>query len=508
MANQSRPDRASRTKKSKAAKSKSEIIPNPFDFSETKDINDWVALLNDPNNPPFGLKAKHLIQFNVENKNPDYTYIETVLNDPLLAKSLLRTCNDIYLSPAEVILSSIQRAIILLGIHSVRNIALLTTIVYKMLNYNQTETLLKEIAHMYSAGILSALILQKKINTSNSEKIFTITTWHSIGKILYLVFSGAHSQLLLDLLSQPKHSEQEEIEAIGFTTSELSKKLIQKWRLTQQKFSYEEKVDIHEVARMSEDLIAALYHGWDSPFAKAALVPIQAYLGFTEREANSLCMETLQRALELLVFFKVEKLMDKIPLPYMPQDESELIPENLALTENKPDADKIKLTAETIKKLRKNKFKSDLNEVAVAALESIYNSLHFDRVAFAMLTPDREFLKVKTVFERTSTDILATFHFELQSSEGWLFQHILREQRSAWVGAKSELVLGRLRTVEINTKIGNGQFFAFPLIVDGKAIGLYYADRRISHTRLDITSYNAFIELCNATNETLQKLAN
>ena len=125
-----------------------------------------------------------------------------------------------------------------------------------------------------------------------------------------------------------------------------------------------------------------------------------------------------------------------------------------------------------------------------------------------LLTSDREFLKAKAVLEKTHSDLGTKFTFEMLTPEGWLFQHILREKRSAWVGGKSEWVVGRLRTSHINRKIGKGQFFLSPLVIEGKGIGIFYADRQVSGVRLDIKTYDAFVELCNITNETIQQIQN
>ncbi|MGD9591398.1 MAG: hypothetical protein AB7V32_02635 [Candidatus Berkiella sp.] len=136
-------------------------------------------------------------------------------------------------------------------------------------------------------------------------------------------------------------------------------------------------------------------------------------------------------------------------------------------------------------------------------LKGIYDGADFDRVLFALLSADRMQLNGKSILEKQNSDLLENFHFQMNSPEGWLFQHLLREQRSAWLGGKGEIVLRKYRNSDFNKKIGKGHFFVAPLILDSRAIGVYYADRQISSRMLDTRSYDAFTELCTMINETI-----
>lgn len=482
------------------------VTINPFDLSQAISLEDWVTLLTDEENPPLGVRVKQLSKMHIDDPELDFEFAEKVVGDRDFSKQALHICNDMYLSPAEAILKDIPRAVILLGFQSVRNIVLIIAILDKALTYSDNEVLHKEIAQTITTAILAILIAQKKVNILNSEKIFSATVMNRLGRILYLLFSGSKSLIYADLLKTSHYDEELEYALAGFSLRDLGIELTKKWHLLDNLSLKKGKFDVYQLIHLSEQMVESLYFGWHSESANVVSHQLKKYLNTSLKETNQLCMEAVQRTLEILAPFHIESLLDKIPLPHEKDEEINAQPEMKIAHDCKLNMEEIKAKIETILRLGQQKGKGDLNQVLQTCLDCLSKSVQFDRVALALLTPDREMLKAKAVLEPEESNLLENFEFEILSSEGWLFQHILREQRSAWVGGKSELVLGRLRTTEINKKIGKGQFFAAPLILNGKAIGLYYADRRITHNRLDIKSYDAFVEVCNITNEVLQKI--
>lgn len=492
MANQAKPEKQNR-----------ETIENPFDFSEATELRDWMALLTDPDNPPLGFKAKHLAQLYIDDPLLDFDIAEKALSEPAFVKQTLHIMNDAYLSSVDTVLRNIPRAIILLGFQSVRNVVLLIAIVDKLLHYSDDPILHKEVAQMIAMAILAMLMAQKRVNILNSEKIFTAMIMHRIGRVLYYVFSGEKSADFGALLQSREYNQLNEEAIVGFSLTSLSEALTMKWHLLEHLIVKKGQFDIYELLLMSESMVESLSEGWASECANQSAQKIKSYLNISLKETNRLCMDAMQRTLEVLAPFQIESLLDKVPLPHKQEEEPDTHEEKV--TEKSLNATEIDRAKDVIASFGKKK-SADLNDLLDKALKLICQTVHFDRVVLALLSPDREFLRAKVVCEKEESGIIDNFEFEILTPEGWLFQHILREQRPSWVGGKSEWVLGRLRTTEINKKIGKGPFFAAPLIINGRSIGLYYADRRTSKARLDIKSYDAFLELCHVCNEMLKQL--
>ena len=58
----------------------------------------------------------------------------------------------------------------------------------------------------------------------------------------------------------------------------------------------------------------------------------------------------------------------------------------------------------------------------------------------------------------------------------------------------------------ISDVIGKGEFFLGPTVVDGQAIGIFYADRHESGRSLDSEAFEAFKQLSLQANITLEYL--
>lgn len=476
-----------------------------FDFSEASAIQDWMALLNDSDPSPLGQKVRKLISFDIDDPKMDFVLAEKLLNDPAHAKPILHLCNDLYLSPAETVLQMVPRAVILLGFSSVRNIALIVCLVEKILFYSNHPVICREIAKAFVTGLLAVLIAQRKVNLLNAEKVFTSVMINRIGLLLCLIFAGEKSKKLHHLIENAPDDIEAQTQLLGFSPYTLSEMLAQTWKLNDSLSARKRDFNISEVISIAEQAVESLYHGWESQHANIAFNQIKNYMNVNLTYVNCMCMEVMQRTLEVLVHFNQDTLVELVPLPYSKTSEQENAEQSQhELNQTGLAAFKANMTAIRNMGNLTHPKRSGMDMIMQKSIECMYQSLGFDRIVLALLTPDKDELKAKVVLEKKSTSLLEKFDFKVFSSEGWLFHHVLREQRPAWVGDKSERVLGRLRTTELDQKIGKGAFLVCPISIDGRAFGICYADRRISNTRLDIKTYDLFVECCAAMNEALQ----
>jgi hypothetical protein len=83
------------------------------------------------------------------------------------------------------------------------------------------------------------------------------------------------------------------------------------------------------------------------------------------------------------------------------------------------------------------------------------------------------------------------------------------KMESVWYSAETKNELQSLLLEEMIKTIwkgvGNCEFFAMPILVDGEPIGLVYADGGLNHPVLNLNEYNDFQRLCLVMARSLEK---
>ena len=155
--------------------------------------------------------------------------------DPVLAGQVLRLINSAYYSLAHPI-SSLTRAIIMLGINTVKNLVLSVAILEQLHNKQSFRALSAEKfwAHSVSVGVIAkCLAMVRGVSLSDQEEFFVCGLLHDLGKIpLNCQFSDEYFQTL-DLAKQSRwplaHAESV---VFGIDHGIVGGLIAKKWRLS------------------------------------------------------------------------------------------------------------------------------------------------------------------------------------------------------------------------------------------------------------------------------------
>jgi len=126
-------------------------------------------------------------------------------------------------------------------------------------------------------------------------------------------------------------------------------------------------------------------------------------------------------------------------------------------------------------------------------------------VVFALMVADRSAIKTKYVMGALPDSPLRQFQFSPASPE--LFGRLMSKSQGVWFNEGNRKTLEPLITEETWQMIGHGEFFAMSVMVHGKPVGLFYADRKHGSCALDEHSYQEFKKLCLRAAEGLAHLA-
>lgn len=147
----------------------------------------------------------------------------------------------------------------------------------------------------------------------------------------------------------------------------------------------------------------------------------------------------------------------------------------------------------------------NLNEMMSLVLRGMHEGIALNRIVFMLLTRDHARLKAKYVHGAPPGSLLQQLEVNLRIPN--LFSRLLEKMQGVWFSAANAKTLAPLIPPDVRQVIGEGEFFAMSLFVHGKPVGLFYADRKHGECSLDEHSYLEFKKLCVRAAEGLAHLA-
>lgn len=153
--------------------------------------------------------------------------------DPVLAGNVLKLINSAYYSLPNQI-SSLTRAIIILGINTVKNLALSTAVLgYMKKSTNDSLTMDSFWAHSICVGVTAkAIAIEKKIPLNQREEFFLAGLLHDLGKIPMAHCFAEEYTACQTLCNEQKIAVQDaEMKVFGFDHQYCGHIIASKWKL-------------------------------------------------------------------------------------------------------------------------------------------------------------------------------------------------------------------------------------------------------------------------------------
>jgi putative nucleotidyltransferase with HDIG domain len=256
--------------------------------------------------PEVAAKVLHMTN------DPDVSAAElnrVISTDEALTANVLRLCNSAYYGLPRVI-SSVTQAIMYLGLQTVRNMVLSTTMdhVYSkqdMSAYDYTATGLSE--HSFAAAV-GAQVISKKLRPGLGDTAFTAGLLHDVGKIVLAQYVRGHQDRLHELAGSPRITPAAENEVLGVDHAHVGSQIADVWNFPQE-LTLAIGYHHHPEEAKGRPLLAVITQLADVVCLRLGtgllggpcLMPISEYCseatGYTEDGVEDLCQE-VQAALQ------------------------------------------------------------------------------------------------------------------------------------------------------------------------------------------------------------------
>lgn len=464
--------------------------------SDPSGLAAWMQNLGEAGMPAFAHTARDIANVSQSRESSAAELARVVLQDAAMTARLLRVANSPMFNPIGRAISTVSRAVVVLGFDEVRSICLSIAIVESLLRGKQKERVVKEMARSFHAAV-QARAFAKKRNDSSPEEVFIATLLYHLGDMAFWSCAVESAERLDARMQQRPGEAPEEAqrEILGFTLRELTLGLGREWRLGELlEHSLEGRQDKDPRAgnvTLGHELAAAVEHGWNTTEVKDLLGRISESLYLPVDEVEKMVADNAEEAATTAAFYGANRAGCLIPVPGARGADQQAVEEEPETPEFPEPDPMLQLTI--LRELSSMmESKPDLNLVLEMVLEGVYRGIGMDRTLFALRSPDHRFLMGRYALGADNETLRRHFQFATDKGRPDVFTHAMERRESLWVSDQCEPAIEKLVTPEVHAVTQGAAFFVTPIEIRGKVIGLYYADRLPSGRRLDEESFASF----------------
>lgn len=455
-----------------------------------KSLEQWARWLSKHEMPVLARTAHEVADATEREGCSTGEMARIVLQDSSMTARVLKLANTVFYNPTTQTVRTISRAVIVLGFDAVRSVCLSAALMDTVLRDGRHhDRVVRQMARAFHAAVQARAIAVTG-GMRAPEEIYIATLLCHLGEMAFWCFGGQKADALADALDRPGRDPSEtEHEILGFHLSELTLALNREWRLTPLlAAAIEGRNDPRATyIRLGIELAEKAELGWGHPEVRDVLERMAEKTDIPINQIETMAHMSAEQAAAVICAYgapHVSRLIPTIrPMETTEQPESAnldafLEPDPMLQLQILRDIGAL-LTEEA----------PNLSLLFNMVLEGIHRGIGMDRTVLALVTQDRKRLRAKHTLGLGQGDLMQRFDFAIPREED-IFSRVLETRRPEWF--RNERGASVQISPVIRAVLGDTPFFVAPLIIQGRAIGLVYADRSPSRRPLDEESFTSF----------------
>ncbi|WP_343036106.1 HDOD domain-containing protein [Aromatoleum toluvorans] len=458
---------------------------------EPRNLGEWVAFIRDQEMPALGATVALIHSVTEDEKSPTGKLAQAILQDAAMTAKVLKLANSALYNPARHGVSTISRAIVVLGFNAVAEIAIAIRVIDSLLAGGVRQRVVDEMARVFHAAV-QARALAALRRDGRSEEVFIAALLSRVGEMAFWCFGGRLAQRLDEALAAGEADEDAQMGVLGFRLRQLSQGLAREWKLgplLQSVLDGSGRTGAAEQAiHYGQRFAVEVESGWDAPGIDRLVQGLSNFTGLSPEAMREELAANSVEAARIAAYFGVAEAAELIPRPVAAAAKTEADEAPPAAAAMEPDPQlQLRILREISGRIAAG---ANLNEILQLVLEGIYRGVGFDRVLFALLTPNRLQLVGKTSLGAGAETLRQRFIFSLDATAGDLFNEFFRNPRAMCFGPGQTPPGIRIDRLLQVTDAPHACIA--PIRAQGRPIGLFYADRPNAAQAIDDESFEAF----------------
>ena len=466
-------------------------------MSENPPVN-WVEKLSQIEMPILSAVVRQLNQLTGDDDAEVNQLAEVILKDPHMTSQILKVANSVQYNPINTSISTVSRAIVLLGFQGVRSLYISLMVVDSLLNDKPRDRLLETMAKAFHAAVLARAMYQK-VDKKNHEEVFIATLLYHLGEMAFWAYGGQTADDLEVAESDCKSIEK----TIGTSFTNLSKELGKAWRLGD---TLQEALSLG--GQKSEKAQAVLLGDAfsqsdlnDKMTQKELMKKIASFTGQSLSDTKQLINESSETAAVVAIEFGAAKVCHLIP-GYKDVSQSKDSPQEATIIE--ADASlQLKVLRDMASAI--TDVELDVTTVFQMALEGMHRGIGLERVALAFFRQTK--LQLKYVLGESTDGWRKDFVYDTAQGQENLFAEVVNRPQPVWVDENFLKKNRYLIDEKTQALLGAKPAFIGVLRINHRNAALFYADRGNTQESLSMEQFDAFKHFLSQCEISVQAMA-
>jgi len=459
-----------------------------------------IAMIGtNPDLPTLGASISNIVQLSSAEEDSADQLTSLILADVALTQKIIRLANSVtFRGASNQIVTTISRAIQLLGLDTIKSCALAMIVVDGMPG-KQTQYVKKELKFALTAS-LAARQMAKRSAFPNAEEVAIAALFKNMGRLLVAAFDPSLYKETMDLVKQRTHTQaQASSKVIGCSFDDLTEIALQTWhipefiisamklitakRLAPPKNRQEWMRQVTEFSEISAQLICHPEESHDNALDEIILQRFGSALNIDEAKFSELIAQITEEAnaFSNQINLQVTAVSSSTAQGSDSHNVDSSANESSVATQyhasGKPHnaLDQLTSGVNTITTMTAGK-QYKINELILLVLKTLHSSLGFSFGTFCLKDAANNQYRARYSLGNYSEELQRQFIFS-ESSPDIFSLSIKKNVDLSIADSRDDKVKLMLppwhRTLFTHTR----SFIILPLVVNDKPIGIYYLDR-------------------------------
>ena len=440
---------------------------NPSELS--LDLAGWIARIRGREMPVFGRTVDALRTLIADDKASASALAKVILMDAPMTTKVLRLANSAFFNHSQQGISTVSRAIVVLGFDPVVELALSVALIDSLLNQGIRERVHAEMARSFHAAVQARWIARKR-GEGAGEEVFIAALLGRVGEMAFWCFGGEQARRLDDCLVQT-HVREEEAQqrVLGFPLRQLSHGLVKEWKLGPLVTAAMEMdprgrgpgravLLAYRLARVADE-------GWDSISGRQCMHEVADYLDQPLASVKDEILANAGEAARVARVFGAAEAAVLIPQA-APQPEAPPLP-----APADPDE---RLQLRILHDLAEMSLaRASIADVLQLVVEGVYRAVGCRRVVVALLTEDRQSLVGRIALGADADALAARFVFAMEGEPEDVLDAAIDSGEAVLIDAGRLARPGTERLIRVTACDESG---VVPIGTATRQIGVLYVD--------------------------------
>jgi len=484
---------------------------------DTTSIKDQLInmICDNPDLPTLGTSISNVVQISLSVNEPTQQLANLILSDVALTQKVLHLSNSAtFRSSSNHVVTSVSRAIQLLGLDTIKACALAMILVDGMPK-SHAKYVRYELALALSASLIGRK-LAKRSSIPDAEEVAIISLFKNMGRLLVAAFDVNLYKRTMALVKNGTHTKaQASLETIGCSFDTLTAIAMREWRipatitnamkllpskaLKPPKNREEWMQQVAEFSESSAELALQIDQSADNNLSEALLDRFGVVLRLDQKQFETLLTDVGNEARELST--NAELKQDNKDDGLRSEDTNmtdgsgygEDILDGLIFEQTDPNnsltikrhpsgkplnaLDQLLTGVQSLTEMTASgQYK--INELILQVLETLYSSLGFDFATICLKDAKTNQFRARYALGQSNIKLQQQFVFPSTSSDDLFSLAIQRNVDLSISDVTGQKMLSMLPEWHRKLLPKTKSFIILPLVVRGKSIGFFYADRQ------------------------------